>query len=410
MIDLSRQHTDVGFAYRLASFLVFLEDASPLTFLRAAYPDDFTLTVDTLHHAIDANAPDYMLCKFPTGTLILIAGANNIDLGIATLGSYTRTYTGANPANANPTFYDLAATIKDDCIRNGFDLSGNVRIIGHSMGGAIAAHLQYILERGGVTGSQCITLNAPRLGTVDFCTQVEGLALTRYFCNDCPVQFVPCHTDEATIAHAALSFQVANSYNRQTHPRRGIAIAPDGTLTDRAMPAGPLPNTSLSILQWLLFSTIGPGVNHKLQTITYRLGLAADRMEPPATVRARADANERPPTIRPRAGITTPVDVPMPIAEVRRIITATRPAALAQVEAERAASGPARELPDRFRPVRFGSVWAIQYAGTVVEVSQGKRDAKARSRRYNRLTRQGEEFATVPAAVTDIIESAFDDV
>lgn len=411
MLDLTRHVDDVGFAYRVSQFMQYIDSLSALVDLRSNFPDDFagSSSIGTYQWHRSSLNPGAITLRNSSGVLIMIAGANNYSLMRDTLDSYALPVDGNVNSGVNPYFWRIANDLKNDLVAAGFDLTGPVRIVGHSLGGAIAAVLGDILYAAGTNNNvEVLTFGAPRMGVSSYCDRLETFKLERWFNDTDPISIVPFHADESPMAYTVTTWTIRRAWTSYTNPRPGRSIDSNGLITGAFGPPGDLGPNEASLLNWLIMGIRNEPTVHGIAEYCRRLRTASLAVTPAVTLRARAVANETPAIPLPPIAVMPPRYVPMPTPQIERVITATRPTISPVVQAADSNQVPVKPIV-RFRAVKVSGEWCVMHSSSVVAIAANKRDARSKARRWNASIRADSPTAPEnPVAVDAIIEDVFE--
>lgn len=218
--------------------------------------------------------PAFGVFSSDSALFVFVEGCSFIGHGGETARGYIGATDRRNDNPVNPYFRDLAAVVMSRVGTFPSWPSLQIRLIGHSLGGAVveevALAMRPFADRGKV---QVCTFGAPKsLGRHD-ALSVSAYPHARWMNTDDPVPLVfPTVQDNPAllIAPGALAMIRAQGF---THPAGGLEILASGTIRAASLPDEARVDAVTNIGAWLWSIDNGMSTPHDLDHYTQRLGL-----------------------------------------------------------------------------------------------------------------------------------------
>jgi len=297
------------------------------------------------------------------------ADALDVDVNASTLGG------------VNDYVHRQAIAVAQTMVSAGVLRTSGMYIAGHSMGGAIAECIWVLLQRstGGFPAS-VVTFGSPRPGWAPFCRLLDGCDLTRWMNDDDPVPCVPPRQTQARLWFAVISNRQRLNANGYVHPRGGIILRADGTVTAGDVPPIPDTGVQLSLAAWIDRSASNVETSHGAAAYYNRLFLRKQNVPPQA------------PPVGGSTHSGTPVQAPS--NEMRRQADQT----LRDVNAvARDGNATPVVIPPAqiFQAVSIHGEWCIEFGMVTFSVAGGRKRARAVAALGNRFLRRLQGLARV---------------
>jgi hypothetical protein len=247
----------------------------------AASPDESTLRF-YLRNILEAS--DSLVFMAPTGTTtktVIVMNFTTNQLTIV-IGGMDSTYTQAancllswgDTSRSSPfnTFEAAAANITANVRPTPKGTFDDVRIIGHSYGGAVGAHLQrFLFAFLSQTGAkQLYTYGAPKPANQVVGAATVAFDVRRCFNNNDPVPSLPLSPDDVSSLWIYVGVPTARAWARWTQGVTGLVFDGLGHLVQSSNPTFPASPTVfyLSLLSWVTGIDAFANVGHSLASYT----------------------------------------------------------------------------------------------------------------------------------------------
>jgi len=249
-----------------------------------------------------------------------------------------------------------------------------VHLVGYSAGGCLAYDLARRWQPGKLGQALFVTtFGSPRYSHAGDVSAISNVAIARYMVDSDPVPLFPPRLTTWPPVVAVMGPAATQRHAYLNHPHGGIVLATDGTWRDDELPDKADFSPGATLAAFLYGLSVGGGAFHSLASYEARLEL----LQPPVPVavppsRRGAPAEENVNVARDE----------MTDQEQRVLDNITRIA--------REQNAVAVHVPDelRFRAVRTGRIWAVQFGVSHVCLGPTRRHAQSIARLGNEWLRR----------------------
>lgn len=336
------------------------------------------------YHPSTPAFPKWLWAKFDDGCVILIDGTDSINQVVGQLGGY---YGGAfsswtDPANG---YYETwGQAIGEQYISENPYGGTTTYLAGWSMGGAVCMYLGEWLKRQNYALYQgrVVTFGSPRPGGLSKKIQLEGAQeIQRWMNSDDPVALVPLRAGDFPILIPIYGVRGCVRAGYFVQAGDGTELLADGTYEDVELPTQANASVTGSLVNWLVNLTGRGEYQHNIVTYRQRLeALAARFVEPEASV---------------------PMNVDGPAVATNGMIQAIQNQQAQTIfNREHSQNAVAVQIPveRRFKAVRSGRVWYVQFNQQLVFTCGSKKKARQVARVGNAFLESMQPTAAVDTA------------
>jgi len=246
-----------------------------------------------------------------------------------------------------------------------------IDFVGYSAGGVVAQSLAWDQRRlQSVAKTKVITYGGPRVGAAAVRDQSTRIATARYMTAADPIPLIPPRLQDAPALVVALPVGVTLSWSNMVHTHGGVALYPDGTMTEAVVSPEAAINPGTSLSDWYFSVEGDPNNPHAMQSYVASLLAATNARRTPREKQVDLAGGEDDDETDRRQVNQARERTAKKIAQVQRQQNAV------------IVNHPAIVL---FKPTRFGRVWCVVFGDKIV--AQGVREDTCRH-----ICRVGNDF------------------